>query len=244
MNCQKIIKLLNPYIDKTLDADTSKQIDEHLKSCSACREEYSKLKQVVFALNSISPKMAPETLTQNIMAKISQKEIQIQSSWIDHLKKQISIPGLSFPSLSLSFLQSLMSFPRKRESIFSFRLIGAAAITALIVFFTFTFIFNTPDTSPICSAEVQFSLKICDTKAHTVAIAGDFNGWDPQENLLEDPEGDGIWTGTLKLEPGRYEYMFVLDGEKWFPDPNALRYVKDGFGNRNAILEINNCNNT
>jgi hypothetical protein len=38
--------------------------------------------------------------------------------------------------------------------------------------------------------------------------------------------------------------MFVLDGEKWFPDPNALRYVKDGFGNRNAILEINNCSNT
>ncbi|GAH97390.1 unnamed protein product, partial [marine sediment metagenome] len=74
--------------------------------------------------------------------------------------------------------------------------------------------------------------------------AGDFNGWDPQANLLEDPDGDDIWTGTLKLEPGRYEYMFVLDGEKWFPDPNALRYVKDGFGNRNAILEINNCNST
>jgi len=66
----------------------------------------------------------------------------------------------------------------------------------------------------------------------------------PQTNILEDTEGDGIWTGTLKLEPGRYEYMFVLDGEKWFPDPNALRYVKDGFGNKNAILEINNCNNT
>jgi 1,4-alpha-glucan branching enzyme len=77
-----------------------------------------------------------------------------------------------------------------------------------------------------------------------VAIAGDFNGWNPQDNILEDPEGDGIWTGTLNLKPGRYEYMFVLDGEKWFPDPNALRYVKDGFGNRNAILEINNCSNT
>ncbi|MBA7581197.1 hypothetical protein ES708_23099 [subsurface metagenome] len=77
-----------------------------------------------------------------------------------------------------------------------------------------------------------------------MAIAGDFNGWNPQANILEDPEGDGIWTGTLKLEPGRYEYMFVLDGEKWLPDPNALRYVKDGFGNKNAILEINNCNST
>jgi hypothetical protein len=154
------------------------------------------------------------------MAKISQKEIQIQTSWMDHLKKQISIPRLSF------------------------RLAGAAAAAVLIVFFAFTFIFNTPDTSLICSAEVQFSLKINDNKAHTVAIAGDFNDWNPQADILEDSEGDGIWTGTLKLEPGRYEYMFVLDGEKWFPDPNALRYVKDGFGNKNAILEINNCNST
>ena len=219
MNCQKIKRLLNPYIEQVLDADTARQVEEHLKSCSTCNREYHSLKEIITSLNSLSPQPAPRTFTQNIMAKISQKEIQIQTSWIDRIKRQISIPRLSF------------------------RLVGAAAAT-LIVFFAFTFVFNTPDISPICSAEVQFSLKINDGKAHTVAIAGDFNGWNPQANILEDLEGDGIWTGTLKLEPGRYEYMFVLDGEKWLPDPNALRYVKDGFGNKNAILEINNCNNT
>lgn len=220
MNCKKIKILLNPCIDQVLDQDTAQQVEEHLKSCSICNKEYQSLKEIISSLNSLLPKPAPETFTQNIMAKISQKEMQIQTSWIDRIKRQISIPRLSF------------------------RLVGAAAITILIVFFTFTFVFNTPDTSPICSAEVQFYLKINDSKAHTVAIAGDFNGWNPQANILEDPEGDGIWTGTLKLEPGRYEYMFVLDGEKWLPDPNALRYVKDGFGNKNAILEINNCNST
>jgi len=230
MNCQKIKKLLNSYIDQALDADMTKQVDEHLKSCPACREEHLKLKKIVSALNSISPQPVPADFTQSIMTKISQEDIQIQSSWMDRIKKRISIPSLSFP--------------RKWESMFSFRLVSATAVAALIVFFAFTFIFNTPDTYPICSAEVQFSLKINDNKAHTVAIAGDFNGWNPQANFLEDLKGDGIWTGTLKLEPGRYEYMFVLDGEKWFPDPNALRYVKDGFGNKNAILEINNCNST
>ena len=239
MDCQKIKILLNSYIDHTLGRETAQQIEEHLKSCSACREEYLKLKQVVSALNSISiqPVPVPADFTKKIMAKISRKEIQIQSSWMDHLKNRIAIPSLSLPRLFLSF-------PRKWESIFSFRLIGVAAAAALVVFFAFTFIFNTPETPSICSAEVQFSLKINDGKAHTVAVAGDFNSWNPQANILEDPDGDGIWTGTLKLEPGRYEYMFVLDGEKWFPDPNALRYVKDGFGNKNAILEINNCNNT
>ena len=220
MNCQKIKKLLNPYIDQVLDAESIQQVEEHLKSCSACQDEYLKLKEMVASLNFLPQVSTPQNLTQNIMAKISQEDVQIQSSWIDHLKRQISFPRLSF------------------------RLVGTAAAAALIVFFAFTFIFNTPDTSLICSAEVQFSLKINDNKAHVVAIAGDFNGWNPQANILEDPEGDGIWTGTLKLEPGRYEYMFVMDGEKWFPDPNALRYVKDGFGNKNAILEINNCNST
>ena len=227
MNCKKIEELLNPYIDQELDAESTQTVEEHLKSCPSCREEYLKLKQVVSTLGSISPQPAPEILTQSIMTKISQEEIQIQSSWMDRLKKRIYIPNLSFP--------------RKWESIFSFRLVATAAAAVLVMFFTFTFIFNTPDTSPICSAEVQFSLRVSDNKAHTVAIAGDFNGWNPQTDILEDSEGDGIWTGTLQLEPGRYEYMFVLDGEKWFPDPNALRYVKDGFGNKNAILEINNC---
>jgi len=237
MNCQKIKKLLNPYIDNAVGVNIAQQVEEHLKSCPACNKEYQSLKEIITSLNSLSTQLAPADFTQNIMAKISQEEVQIQSSWMDQLKRRISIPSLLFPRLFLSF-------PRKRESIFSFRLLGAAAAAAVFIFFAFTFIFNTPETPSICSAEVQFSLKISDGKAHTVAIAGDFNGWSPQANLLEDPDGDGIWTGTLKLEPGRYEYMFVLDGEKWFPDPNALRYVKDGFGNKNAILEINNCNSS
>jgi hypothetical protein len=232
MKCKQIKKLLNLYVEGTLDKNLSSQIEKHLKSCSDCQKEYLELKEIVSSLNFLSSQSrpVPATLTLNIMAKISQEKIQIQSSWMGRLKKQISIPNLSFP--------------RKWESIFSFRLIGAAAAAAVVVFFAFTFIFNTPDTSSICSAEVQFSLKLGDSKTHTVAIAGDFNGWNPQANLLEDPDGDDIWTTTLNLKPGRYEYMFVLDGEKWFPDPNALRYVKDGFGNKNAILEINNCNCT
>jgi hypothetical protein len=227
MNCPKNKKLLNFYLDQTLDKVKTKQVEEHLKSCSVCQEEYLKLKKIVSALNSISPQIAPGELTKNIMAKISQEEIQIQSSWMDQLKRRISIPSLSFP--------------RKWESIFSFRLVGVTAAAALIIFFAFTFIFNLPNTSSICSAKVQFSLRLSNNKTHTVAIAGDFNSWNSGDNLLEDPDGDGIWTGTLKLKPGRYEYMFVLDGKKWVPDPNALRYVKDGFGNKNAILEINNC---
>ncbi len=74
--------------------------------------------------------------------------------------------------------------------------------------------------------------------AHTVAVAGEFNGWRTDDVFLEDPEGDGVFVGTLRLEPGSYAYMFVVDGERWVTDPYAVNHRDDGFGNQNAILRI------
>lgn len=239
MNCKKIKKLLNPYMDQALNQETTQQVEEHLKSCSDCREEHLKLKQVVFALNSTSPQMVPETFTQNIMAKISQEKIQIQSSWMDRLKKQVTIPGLSFPSIPLSF-------PRRRESIFSFPIAGAAAITAVFVFLAFTFLFNfpglpgKPGQEEATAHQIEVIFTISGINANQIAVAGDFNGWNTSANQLEDPDGDGIWTGKMYLKPGRYEYMLVVDDGKWVTDPNAKVYADDGFGSKNAVLFINN----
>ncbi len=224
MNCQRIKKLLNPDIDQALNQKTTQQVEEHLKSCSACREEHLKLKQVVSALNFIStqPAPAPATLTQNIMAKILQEKIQIKSSWMDRLKQQVSIPQ------------------------FSFRIASAAAITAIFVFLAFTFLFNfselpgQPSQKVATAQQVEVTFTISGIKANQIAVAGDFNGWNTSANQLEDPDGDGIWTGKMKLEPGRYEYMLVVDDGKWVTDPNAKVYANDGFGSKNAVLFINN----
>jgi 1,4-alpha-glucan branching enzyme len=74
--------------------------------------------------------------------------------------------------------------------------------------------------------------------AGSVAVAGDFNGWQTDQIFLEDPEGDGVFVGTLRLRPGSYGYMFVIDGERWVTDPYAVNHRDDGFGNRNAVLRI------
>lgn len=73
--------------------------------------------------------------------------------------------------------------------------------------------------------------------AETVSVAGDFNEWSDARTHLEDPDGDGIWTGEIAVSPGLHKYMFVVDGE-WVTDPQADRYVDDGFGNRNALIEV------
>ncbi|MBA7577063.1 hypothetical protein ES708_18909 [subsurface metagenome] len=63
MNCQKIKKLLNPYIDQALDAETAQQVEEHLKSCPACRQEYRRLKEIATSLNSFPQVSAPQNIT-------------------------------------------------------------------------------------------------------------------------------------------------------------------------------------
>lgn len=40
----------------------------------------------------------------------------------------------------------------------------------------------------------------------------------------------------MELPMGRHEYAFLIDGERIVPDPGALLYHEDGFGNRNAVL--------
>jgi len=82
---------------------------------------------------------------------------------------------------------------------------------------------------------VELSLRAGD--ASSVAVAGDFTDWRPTVQL-RDPDGDGVWTALVPVGPGVHQYMFVVDGSRWVTDPDASRYVDDGFGHRNAVLAI------
>ncbi len=70
----------------------------------------------------------------------------------------------------------------------------------------------------------------------SVSVAGSFNGWNAR-SLPMKREG-GVWTTTLVLPPGSYEYMFVENGKRWVTDPLATHTRDDGFGNRNAVLDL------
>ncbi len=94
-----------------------------------------------------------------------------------------------------------------------------------------------PATGPAAVATIYVQFMLEAPSAQSVAVAGDFNSWSP-ELALTDPDGDGIWTGRVALRPGVHQYMFVIDGSQWLTDPEAGRYVDDGFGNRNAVLVI------
>lgn len=84
---------------------------------------------------------------------------------------------------------------------------------------------------------VLVRLVVLQPGAKSVQVAGDFNGWNPARTPLQALSG-GAWAVTLPLKPGRYEYMYVVDGQQWVADPLATEQTDDGFGSQNAVLEI------
>lgn len=73
--------------------------------------------------------------------------------------------------------------------------------------------------------------------AQRVSLVGDFNGWSHGAAPLEASIDGAVWTLTLPLAPGRYEYAFVVDGERWVADPSA-RSVQDEFGGETSVLRL------
>jgi AMP-activated protein kinase-like protein len=80
---------------------------------------------------------------------------------------------------------------------------------------------------------VQFRLQAAD--ASTVRLAGSFTNWQSQYDLHQT--SPGIWTITLPLPLGVYDYAFVIDGQHWVADPYA-QAVDDGFGGTNSRISI------
>jgi hypothetical protein len=93
-----------------------------------------------------------------------------------------------------------------------------------------------PDAGAVATP-VMVRLVVLQPEARSVHAVGDFNGWDPARTSLQQVSS-GVWTVTLPLTPGRYEYMFVVDGQRWVSDPAAVEQADDGFGARNAVLDV------
>ncbi len=85
------------------------------------------------------------------------------------------------------------------------------------------------------SIPVEFALDMPD--ARSVYVVGSFNHWVPQPCLLHKDNDSTRWLLTLQLQPGRYEYAFIVDGKR-VPNPETGFNQDDGFGNKNSVLAL------
>ncbi|OHD63152.1 MAG: hypothetical protein A2176_11435 [Spirochaetes bacterium RBG_13_51_14] len=78
--------------------------------------------------------------------------------------------------------------------------------------------------------------RIYQPDASFVSIVGDFNHWNPENDLLSKGL-DGIWRLRKKLFPGRYRYKYIIDGD-WVPDTYNPLSGSDSTGEVCSVIEI------
>lgn len=69
--------------------------------------------------------------------------------------------------------------------------------------------------------------------ADDVRVLGSFNDW--SERPLKKQK-DGVWKTWTNLEPGVYEYRYIVDGE-WTNPPGA-EVVENPFGTVNSVERV------
>ena len=89
-------------------------------------------------------------------------------------------------------------------------------------------------TTALHTRDVRFMLDA--PGASRVAVAGDFNHWQPVP--LRREGGDGHWVVTLPIADGTYSYSFVVEDRRWVADPVAPAAPGDGFGAPSSVLIV------
>lgn len=73
-------------------------------------------------------------------------------------------------------------------------------------------------------------------EAKLISIVGDFNHWNPENDLMEKGD-DGIWRIKKRLYRGTYRYKFIVDG-KWIVDLFNENHYSDGIGGISSEIRI------
>lgn len=71
----------------------------------------------------------------------------------------------------------------------------------------------------------------CANGTQRAELAGDFNNWQPRP-MRKNRKGQFV--AVVPVQPGSYEYKFLLDGE-WKPDPDNSTSLMNEYGTMNSI---------
>ena len=84
-------------------------------------------------------------------------------------------------------------------------------------------------------AKVRFEVEFQGAKR--VYIAGTFNAWEPaQRRMKRLKKGEDKFIAVLELEPGVWEYKYVVDDE-WQCCPCASKAINE-LGTENSLVEV------
>jgi hypothetical protein len=94
---------------------------------------------------------------------------------------------------------------------------------------------NVDDGTCLFEVGLAVDMNYYPTLVNGISVVGSFNGWDNTINPLTDGDFDGIWSTTLVLPNGSYEYLFTIPELSETENMNALApcvIENGGFYNR------------
>lgn len=208
-------EIIHRLLDGDLSPDEKTALMDEVRSDPALKEEFDGLSGVTRAVVTSERTPAPPFFTAEVMRRLPQRKATMGN--------------------------------RIRNFMLQGRVLKWNMATALAATVLFALVFtqvvrtrNAPvETATVSQQEqtVTVTLKLEAPRANHVAVAGTFNKWKADANMLTRKE-NGVWTITIPLKPGEYSYMFIVDGKAWVTDPNAETYSDDGFGNKNAVMRV------
>lgn len=83
--------------------------------------------------------------------------------------------------------------------------------------------------------KVQFSITA--NAGSDVSVAGSFSDWQTLALVSQGKGASQVYTRSLFLPPGHYEYKFVVNGE-WMTDPQCPDSATNSYGTTNSLLKI------
>lgn len=95
--------------------------------------------------------------------------------------------------------------------------------------------------APVCKAEKPVASTVTFTvhadKGKSVYLAGEFNNWNPTAKKMAYKARAGVYSATIKLLPGTYQYKFVIDGT-WCADPENTDAIPNDQGTFNSLITV------
>ena len=80
------------------------------------------------------------------------------------------------------------------------------------------------------------TFQLSEPGASNVLLVGDFTEWDQRPIPLKRQK-DGVWKTTVTLEPGDYEYRFLVDGQ-WRDDTECGARRENPYGGANCVRDV------
>jgi predicted anti-sigma-YlaC factor YlaD len=82
MKCDKTREMLSLYIDKMLDDNLKKEIEEHISTCNLCKKEYDDIMEIVTHLNEVEMVSVPKSFEHRLKNALQHERSKISDSKI------------------------------------------------------------------------------------------------------------------------------------------------------------------